>query len=66
MSSMSGRGYWLGTVHLLSCVTAMTATLLSQDSELLDAQVESRRDEQESRGATPRGVCLKVITLEGP
>jgi hypothetical protein len=26
-------------------VTAVTATLLSQDSELLVAQVESRRDE---------------------
>jgi len=26
--------------------------------ELLDAQVESLRDEQESKGETPRGICL--------
>jgi hypothetical protein len=42
------------------------ATLLSQDSELLGAQVESCRDEQESEEATPRGVCLRVVTLKGP
>jgi len=42
------------------------ATLLCRDSELLVAQVESRRDEQESVEATPRGVCLRVNTLKGP
>ena len=47
-------------------VTAAMATLLSQDSELLDAQVEACRDEQERKGATPRGVHLAVITLRGP
>ena len=42
------------------------ATLLSRDSELLVAQVESRRDEQESEETTPRGVRLRVNTLKGP
>jgi len=42
------------------------ATLLSRDSELLGVQVESRRDEQESVEATPRGVRLEVNTLKGP
>jgi hypothetical protein len=42
------------------------ATLLSQDSELLDVQVELCRDEQEIREATPGGVNLKVNTLECP
>jgi hypothetical protein len=50
----------------LDLVTAATATLLSRDSELLVVQVESRRDEQESVEATPRGIHLKVSTLEGP
>ena len=49
-----------------SSVTAATATLLSRDSELLDVQVESRRDEQESKRETPRGVRLRVSTLKGP
>jgi hypothetical protein len=48
------------------CVTAVMATLLSRDSELLDAQVELCRDEQERKEATPRGVCLLVIALRGP
>ena len=47
-------------------VTTATATLLSRDSELLGAQVESHRDEQESVEATPRGVRLRVNTLKGP
>jgi hypothetical protein len=47
-------------------VTAVTATLLSRDSELLDTQVESYREEQESVEATPRGICRKVNTLDGP
>jgi hypothetical protein len=47
-------------------ITATMATLLSQDSELLDAQVELCGDEQKSEEATPRGVHLRVITLEGP
>ena len=51
---------------LTPLVTAATATLLSRDSELLDAQVESRRDEQESKRETPRGVRLRVSTLKGP
>jgi hypothetical protein len=42
------------------------ATLISQDSELFGVQVESHRDEQKSEEATPRGVCLTVITPKGP
>jgi hypothetical protein len=49
-----------------SSVTAATATLLCQDSELLIAQVELHRDEQENTEVTPRGVHLRVSTLEGP
>jgi len=47
-------------------VTTAMATLLSRDSELLVAQVESCRDEQESVEATPRGVHIRVNTLKGP
>jgi hypothetical protein len=62
---------WTQNVTTTPCidtmiVTAATATLLSRDSELLDAQVESCRDEQESERETPRGVRLKVSTLKGP
>ena len=53
-------------VHGNDAVTAMTATLLSQDLELLVVQVESRGDEQESIEATPRGVRPRVNTLKGP
>ena len=54
------------TKKVLYAAVAATPTLLSQDSELLDIQVESCGDEQEIREATPRGVYLKVNTLEGP
>ena len=47
-------------------VTAVMATLLCQDLELLVAQAESHRGEQESGETTPRGVRLRVITLKGP
>jgi hypothetical protein len=41
----------------------------TKTQELLGAQVESHRDEQESKRegeGTPRGIRLRVITLEGP
>jgi hypothetical protein len=46
-----------------------TATRKAKTQELLVAQVESREGEQESKGkekGTPRGICLRVIMLEGP
>jgi len=46
-----------------------TATHRAKTQELLVVQVESHRDEQESKGkekGTPRGIRLRVIMLKGP